>query len=786
MMRFVICTIFWIFSHSVFCAPTLTAATAVPLNQTLQNSQFSFDIKEANKKFDKLNIQLSTQNLDLKTLSAAVKLLNKLIASANDCIDNNEKRLNTLDEQIQQAVAANGATTAVATASTGTVTNDTNKSDADLVYLNTERKKLASQLSQCRLFSIRAKEAVDAYSVTITKLKHAETFTRGLTLWSIVKTSQELPAETPLVSINLTLPQPFTSLIFLSSLSVISTCIAGLFLVYARRHRWIKHHLRIRTFQVSNFVILSMFLWCTLFAIQLKLYALHHTLETTMSLHLMTALSIYALGLLVIAFLFNVKRIRAFFYWYSLDSLFFKALTMFLFSFYALAFLAKFVAKHITLQPVLWQLGTSLFLLAVLTTAIFFVYYFCHAHRHIPFIKHHHRFVKRLSAVLFLACGTLDVFGYHMLAMHLTFAYISTFAVTFCAWLLDQAMNKFYIACTHLGVWHNKINQFFGYKPSQTPTELFILKITLQICIFALAIYLIFHSWGYANNYVESVYRQIFFGFHFGTFTFYPARIVAGTIVFCTLYLLCRALSRTFSRHEQFEDEEEAQVAIASILSYLGFALSMIAGFLVAGFNFTGLAIIAGALSVGIGLGLQSIVNNFVSGIILLLEKPIKPGDKIRVDNVEGVVKKIRVRSTQITTSAREDIIIPNSDLITRPVTNFMYSDKYLSIHCAVNVAYGTDTHLVRDLLLQAVQKHDEIIKTTRNKPTVLFHSFGENGLVFQIWFLIKDGNHKSDIKSFIHFEIERLFREHQIQFAFPQRDIHIKMSEFKSFSDDK
>ncbi len=783
MMRFVIYAFFWIFCHNLY-----SAAPTLPVTQTLHSNQPTFDIKDANKQFDKLNIQLSTQNLDLKTLASAVKILNKLIANANDCIDVNEKRLGTLDEQIQQAIAANGTTTATTAgnASTAPPSAEINKSDADLVYLNTERKKLASQLSQCRLFAIRAKEAVDAYGVTITKLKHEETFTRGLTAWSTVKTIQELPAETPQVSIHLTLPEPFTSLTFYSGLTLISALIAGFFLVTARRQRWIKRHLRIRTFQVSNLFILTAFLWCTLFAIQLKIYSLHHTLETIMSLHLMTALSLYTLGLLIIALLFNVKRIRAFFYWYSLDSLYFKALTVFLFSFYALAFLAKFVAKHITIQPLLWQLGTSIFLLAVLTTAIFFVYYFCHVHRHIPFIKHHHRLVKHLSTVLFLACGTLDVFGYHMLAMHLTFAYISTFAVSFCAWLLDQAMSKFYFACTHLGAWHNKINRLFGYKPSQTPTEMFVLKITLRICIFALAIYLIFHSWGYANIYIESLYRQILFGFHFGSFTFYPARIIAGTVVFCLLYLLCRALSRTFSRHEQFEEEEEAQVAIASILSYLGFALSMILGLLVAGFNFTGLAIIAGALSVGIGLGLQSIVNNFVSGIILLLEKPIKPGDRIRVDSVEGIVKKIRVRSTQITTSAREDVIIPNSDLITRPVTNFMYSDKYLSIHCAVNVAYGTDTHLVRDLLLQAVQKHDEIIKNSRNKPTVLFHSFGENGLVFQIWFLIKDGNHKSDIKSFIHFEIERLFREHQIQFAFPQRDIHIKMSEFKSFNDDK
>ena len=190
----------------------------------------------------------------------------------------------------------------------------------------------------------------------------------------------------------------------------------------------------------------------------------------------------------------------------------------------------------------------------------------------------------------------------------------------------------------------------------------------------------------------------------------------------------------------------------------------MITGLLIAGFDFTGLAIVAGALSVGIGLGLQSIVNNFVSGIILLIEKPIKPGDHINVDGVEGIVKKIRVRSTQITTSAREDIIVPNSDLITRRVTNYMFSDKYLAIHCEVNVPYGSNTSLVKELLLKAANNHDEIINTPRNKPSVLFRSFGEKALLFQLCCLIKDVNIKLLVQSDLNFAIDQLLRENNIE----------------------
>lgn len=783
-MRLFMYAILFIFCQTAFAIPPATSVTAaVP---TLSKQANTFDIKEANKEFDKLNIKLSTENLRLETLSHAIKTLNKLIANANDCVETNEKRISTLDEQIQQSVNSSGTNanaTPLPAASAPVV--DANKSAADLVYLNTERKKLTSQLSQCRLFSIRAKEAVDAYTTAIAKLKHEETFARGLPLWSIVKETQALSNDTPLISANMAWPAKLLSPWIWGIMVASSVLIASLCMLLLRRQKWVTRYMRIRSFQISTLFIFSVFLLCCMIMGQLKFFATPNQAATTLPLQLMNIISLYVFGLLIITLLFTVKWVRAFFCWYSLDSSFFKSLTIFLFSFYSLAFLAKLLAKQMTMNSLYWQLGMSIFLLAVLATATYFVYYFCHAHKHIPFIKSHYRLIRRVSALLFMGCAAIDILGYHSLAKHLTFGFISTFAVVFFAWLCNQAINKLYIASTHFGVWHNKINALFGYKTHQTPTELFILKITLELCIVASALYLITHFWGYANYYVESVYRQFLLGFHFGNFTFYPTRIVAGVIVFCVLYLLCRALSTRLTKEQPFEEEEETQVAIVSILSYIGFAVALVTGLLIAGFNFTGLAIIAGALSVGIGLGLQSIVNHFVSGIILLIEKPVKPGDRIRVDNIEGIVKKIRVRSTQITTSAREDVIIPNSDLITRPVTNFMYSDKHLSIGCTVTVAYGTDPRLVHDLLLQAA-KHDEIIKNARHKPTVFLNAFGENGFIFQVWFLIKDGNHKSNVKSAIHFEIERLFREHHIQFAFPQRDIHVKMTEFKSISEEK
>ena len=415
-----------------------------------------------------------------------------------------------------------------------------------------------------------------------------------------------------------------------------------------------------------------------------------------------------------------------------------------------------------------------------------FVYYFAHTHRHIYFIRTHQKFLQRTVASLFVACGILNILGYHQMAMHLMYAIITTFAILFSLFLLVSAIQKIYLLCAYPSPIYRYIIGALGYKSNQTVIEFIILKITAQIIIFSIGIYLIGQTWGYGAYYLNTAYSQLLNGIHFASFTFYPTRIVAGILIFCVLYLTFRSIATKFSRRAQFEEEEETQVAVASILIYIGFTCALIAALLVSGIDFTGLAIVAGALSVGIGMGLQSIVNNFVSGIILLIEKPIKSGDHIHIDNIEGWVKKIRIRSTQITTSAREDVIIPNSDLITKAVINYMYTDRYLSISCEVGVMYDSDPVLVKKLLLQAVSEHDEIIKTPRSKANVLFQNFGDSAMIFQLWFLIKDGNKKAVVRSDVNFAIDRLFREHHIKVAHPQRDINVKLSEIPTKIADK
>jgi potassium-dependent mechanosensitive channel len=472
-------------------------------------------------------------------------------------------------------------------------------------------------------------------------------------------------------------------------------------------------------------------------------------------------------------FIFSIKRIRALFYWYGLDFKYFDKLISIIIYILLSNALGHWIKTLLSPNRTATIATQSFFLLIILGMTLLYTYRFIKTHRHMPWIKKHPKSLKNISILFAFTCFTCDMIGFHILAMRLVYSGLTIVFIAFMTSLLIQAIQKIYLNAI-TAPQNTQIRYLFGYKEHGTYTELLVLKLCLQIVIFASGGYLIGQSLGFLSFYFDLLYAPLINGINFSNFTIYPARILLGSIIFCSLFLACRVLSTAISRHYQFEQEEDTQVAVASILNYIGFTIALIAGLLTAGFNFTGLAIVAGALSVGIGLGLQSIVNNFVSGLILLIEKPIKPGDRINVDGVEGTVKKIRVRSTQIITPQREDIIVPNSDLVTRRVTNYMYTDKYLSIFSQVHVSYESDIKLVNDLLLQAAYAHDDIIKTGRHKPNVLFKGFGDHALIFQLWCLIRDANKKSVISSDLNYNIFKLFNEHGIIMPMPQQTVFL------------
>jgi potassium efflux system protein len=179
-----------------------------------------------------------------------------------------------------------------------------------------------------------------------------------------------------------------------------------------------------------------------------------------------------------------------------------------------------------------------------------------------------------------------------------------------------------------------------------------------------------------------------------------------------------------------------------------------------------------GAMSIGIGFGLQAIFNNFVSGIILLFERPIQVGDAVEIQGVWGTVKKINVRATLVQTFDNASLIIPNSEFISSQVTNWSFKEPSLRRKVSVGVAYGSDIELVRQTLLEIVNQTKNVLK--KPKPDVIFDDHGESALIFilRYWTTI---DYYYTTSTDIRFAMDRLFRERNIEIAFPQRDVHIR-----------
>ena len=217
------------------------------------------------------------------------------------------------------------------------------------------------------------------------------------------------------------------------------------------------------------------------------------------------------------------------------------------------------------------------------------------------------------------------------------------------------------------------------------------------------------------------------------------------------------------------------QYAIGRIAGYVVLVLGLAVGLDTVGVNLSSLAVVAGALSVGIGFGLQNVVNNFVSGLIILAERPIQIGDRVDLGGgTIGKVSEIGARSTKVITGDNIVIIVPNSDFVSNRVINWTHSDPRVRIRLPVGVAYGTDPRLVERLLMEIAASQKDVLKAPA--PAVHFLGFGDNALNFELLVWWGQGAQSPEVlQSQLNFAIWDKFKEHKIEIPFPQRDLHVK-----------
>jgi small-conductance mechanosensitive channel len=256
-----------------------------------------------------------------------------------------------------------------------------------------------------------------------------------------------------------------------------------------------------------------------------------------------------------------------------------------------------------------------------------------------------------------------------------------------------------------------------------------------------------------------------------------PSSLILFTLMILIFYILSRFLQKIVIKNvlSRFQLDNGTKYNLLRVSHYLIMIVGIVVAFQFVGIDLTGLAFIFGLLSVGIGFGLQNVTSNFVSGLILLFERPIKIGDRVTVGEIEGDITAINMRSTTIRSLNNITIIVPNSEFVSSQVVNWSHGDPKIRLDVEVGVSYNSDLDTVIRSLEEVAQESPQVLKDP--KPEVIFSNFGDSAWNMQLRIWLEQPYEYYRIRSKINCAIVRKFRDNGVEIPFPQRDLHIRSS---------
>lgn len=734
-----------------------------------------FNVDRAHKTLEQLSNKLTTQQLTLKQLQQAIGVLTELQKHAKNCVYNVQHEVDTINKLW-------GEPNILVSDKEGELTRAQK-------YLVSKRKQLIERRSMCRLFILHSNEIISAYrkkshQLTTQKLLEVKP---GFFTQIVYGTTQIRKAFTNYKLAIFLKNGGFKEITLFSAsilvvfwlFGILSVVIVKVLLrrkIAAAGIETFTDKLRLVFLEACNKYIIPfvIFLILAIFAALLNL-----------SLKKITYLSMISCGLCSYIVILALVHIL-FFPIRSEDSITGIAAKVA----YPLIARLKILVNLLLLSfivYVLWQgqvlpqlvvgLSRTIFitLLSVCLISILWLI------NRIPKLFAAHG-VLRFLINLVLTCVLLAILmtewlGYQILVTYILQGIILTLLSLFLTWVFSKIVSAiFQNFARGVNGWQHSLRQLLGLKRYKSLPEFVGLSVILYFLIWGGFIVILLKIWVLSAASFQKLTSYLLYGFKTAGIEIVPSRILSAFIFCIIVFLLIRLLRAGLERRAREDIEPGAQEALSAIITYIGVAITILIALIIAGVNFAGLAIIAGALSVGVGFGLQNVVSNFVAGIVLLIERPIKPGDRVIIGDVEGFVEKVRVLATQIKTLQFSDLIVPNSEMISKQVDNLMFRDFYHRVNVAVGVAYNSDIELVQKLLLDIAQEHPEVVKGEGPyQPKVLFKEFGTSALICKLYCVIRNVNLRYVVQSELNAMVHKVFAANGVTIAYPQQDIHIK-----------
>ncbi len=376
-----------------------------------------------------------------------------------------------------------------------------------------------------------------------------------------------------------------------------------------------------------------------------------------------------------------------------------------------------------------------------------------------PILNHgvpiHYR--KKATLLCFLICLSnifLAWHGYLYLGSVLIPNLIITAVVIWTMKDIYQYLRKAYVLITGSDhCWSKKIHKILGLADNENPFELFLLLFLAILPAFVIAILSLMEIWGTTRYQVYLFFSHLHEGVAIVGGDIRPAMVIRGVTFFSLIVLSGRIIASYLVRTRLANEVEHTKVIVISLTQYLSYAIGILVALYIMGFNFRSLVVVAGAFSVGLGFGLQNVAKDFICGLIIIMTKPIKIGDHIEVgdrNKNEGFIRRIGMLSTQLHTLSYSDVIIPNSEIITKIFTNFTFKSNALSrIKLKISLDKDSNFNAAKQLLLEVAMKHPNVVQATPYQPVVLFELYD-----LTLWFVINDVNKKADIISDLNLAI--------------------------------